>query len=60
MMNSPAFGDNQYSGDKGLTGDEHKTIVKFCIDHDLKIGEFLLQAGLYCVKKKIISKKKDK
>jgi hypothetical protein len=32
-----------------LTNDEHKKIARFCIDNDMKIGEFLRRAGLYCV-----------
>ena len=32
-----------------LTPDEHKMIARFCIDNDMKIGEFLRRAGLYCV-----------
>ena len=49
---------NQYSHLKRpnvkLTIDEHKMIAKFCIDNDIKIGEFLRRAGIYCVSNKII------
>ena len=45
--------DNKYDGLKRptvpLTTDEHKKIARFCIDNDMKIGEFLRRAGLYCV-----------
>ncbi len=49
---------NQYSHLKRpnvtLTPEEHKLIAKFCIDNELKIGEFLKRAGVYCVTKGII------
>lgn len=50
--------DNQYSHFKRpnvtLTPVEHKLIAKFCIDNELKIGEFLKRAGVYCVTKGIV------
>ena len=50
--------DSQYSNLKRptvtLSLDEHKKIAKFCIDNDIKIGEFLRRAGIYCASKKII------
>jgi hypothetical protein len=36
-----------------FSNDEHKLIAHFCIDHDLKLGDFLKNAALYCVKNKI-------
>jgi len=54
---------NQYEGLKRptvmLTGEEHKAIAHFCIDHDITISEFLKRAGLYCVKKKIVPDRHD-
>ena len=50
--------DNQYSHFKRpnvtLTTEEHKLIAKFCIDNELKIGEFLKRAGVYCITKGIV------
>ena len=37
-----------------LSLDEHKKIAKFCIDNDIKIGEFLRRAGIYCATNRII------
>ena len=37
-----------------LTKEEHKRIAHFCIENDIKIGEFLKKAALYCVKKNIV------
>ena len=49
---------NQYSHLKRpnvtLTPEEHKLIAKFCIDNEIKIGEFLKRAGVYCVSKDIV------
>ena len=49
---------NQYSLLKRpnvtLTPEEHKLIAKFCIDNEIKIGEFLKRAGVYCVTKGIV------
>ena len=36
-----------------FSNDEHKLIAHFCIEHDLKLGDFLKNAALYCVKNKI-------
>jgi len=48
---------NQYSHLKRpnipLTVDEHKMIARFCIDNDMKIGDFLRRAANYCVENKI-------
>ena len=48
---------NQYTGLKRpnvtLTAEEHKEIMHFCIDQEMKIGEFLKLAGLYCVREGI-------
>ena len=48
---------NQYSHLKRpnvtLTLDEHKKIAKYCIDNEMKIGDFLRQAALHCIDKKI-------
>lgn len=41
-----------------LSGDEHKTIEHFRIDLDMKIGEFIREAALYCVKNNIDPRKK--
>lgn len=53
-------GLNQYSKVKRptvtLTSEEHKLIAKFCIDNDMKIGDFLRRAGVHCVTKGIIPK----
>ena len=49
---------NQYSHLKRptvtLSLDEHKKIAKFCIDNEIKIGEFLRRAGVYCVTKGVV------
>ena len=49
--------DNKYDGLKRptvpLTIDEHKMIARFCIDNDMKIGDFLRKAANYCVENKI-------
>ena len=49
--------ENQYSDVRRptvqLTPEEHRKISHYCIDHDIKIGEFLKKAGLYCLKHKI-------
>ena len=49
---------NQYSHVKRpnvtLSLNEHKMIAKFCIDNDIKIGDFLRRAGVYCVSNRII------
>ena len=39
-----------------LTKEEHKTIAMFCLENDLKIGDFIRRAALHCVEKKIIPK----
>lgn len=48
---------NQYSQVKRpnitLALDEHKKIAKYCIDNEMKIGDFLRQAALHCIDKKI-------
>jgi hypothetical protein len=36
-----------------LSPEEHKLIAKFCIDNEIKIGDYLRRAGLYCVEKGI-------
>ena len=36
-----------------LTPEEHKTISHYCIDNNLKIGDFLKEAALYCIRKRI-------
>lgn len=50
--------DKKYMGLKRptvtLTKEEHKKIAIYCLENDLKIGDFLKQAGLYCVDKNII------
>lgn len=50
--------DGQYSNLKRptvtLSLDEHKKIAKFCIENDIKIGEFLRRAGIYCATNRII------
>jgi len=50
--------NNQYSHVKRpnvtLSPDEHKLIAKFCIDNEIKIGDFLRRAGVYCVNNGII------
>lgn len=49
---------NQYSNVKRpnvtLSPEEHKIIAKFCIDNDVKIGDFLRRAGVYCVTEGIL------
>ena len=49
---------NQYSKVKrptvSLSPEEHKLIAKFCIDNEIKIGDFLRRAGVYCVTKGIV------
>ncbi len=49
---------NQYSDVKRpnvkLSPEEHKMIAKFCIDNDVKIGDFLRRAGVYCVTEGIL------
>jgi hypothetical protein len=49
---------NQYSDVKRpnvtLTLEEHKKIAKFCIDNEIKIGDFLRRAGVYCVTNGIV------
>jgi len=37
-----------------LSPEEHKIIAKFCIENDIKIGEFLRRAGIYCATNRII------
>ena len=37
-----------------LTIEEHKAIEHFRIDLDMKIGEFIREAALYCVRNNII------
>ncbi len=55
--NNPGRQSNQYTHMKRpnvpMTLDEHKRIAKYCIDNEMKIGDFLRQAGLYCLDKKI-------
>lgn len=49
---------NQYTEVKRpnvtLSPEEHKLIAKFCIDNEMKIGDFLRRAGIHCVTKGII------
>jgi hypothetical protein len=49
---------NQYSHVKRpnvpLSPEEHKLIAKYCIDNEIKIGDFLRGAGIYCVTNGII------
>jgi len=48
---------NQFSDVKRptvqLTPDEHRKLSHYCIDHDIRIGDFLRYAALYCLKNKI-------
>ncbi len=48
---------NQFSDVKRptvqLSPEEHRRISHFCIDQGVKIGDFLRQAALYCMKHKI-------
>jgi len=48
---------NQYSEVKRptvqLSPEEHRKIFHYCIDHDIKIGDFLKKAAMYCLKNKI-------
>lgn len=37
-----------------LTEDEHKEIAHYCIEHGMKIGEFLKEAARYCMKHGIL------
>lgn len=50
--------ENQYSGVRRptvvLTEAEHKEIAHYCIEHDLKIGEFLKEAARYCMNRNIV------
>ncbi|MCP4133676.1 MAG: hypothetical protein GY754_22095 [bacterium] len=38
---------------------DHTKIKIFCAEQDISIQEFLEHAGLYCLEKKIVPKKKD-
>jgi len=53
---------NKYSNVKRptvtLSLAEHKKIEHFRIDLDMKIGEFMREAALYCVRNKIDPRKK--
>jgi hypothetical protein len=53
---------NQFDGYKRptvqLTPEEHKKIFHYCIDNEMKIGEFLKEAALYCIRNKIKPKEK--
>jgi hypothetical protein len=33
--------------------EEHRRILHYCIDQEIKIGDFLRQAAIYCMKHKI-------
>jgi hypothetical protein len=50
--------NKQYSNVKRptvtLTPVEHKLIAKYCIENEIKIGDFLRRAGVYCVTNGII------
>ena len=41
-----------------LTPEEYKAVAHYCIDHDMKMGEFIKQAALYCAEKGITFREK--
>ncbi len=44
-----------------FTEEEHKRIAHYCIDHGMKIGDFIRRAALHCLDNDIIpDKEKDK
>ena len=48
---------NQYQGMKRpsvvFTEEEHKIIAHYCIDNNLKVGDFIKRAALHCAKNKV-------
>jgi hypothetical protein len=40
-----------------LTKAEHKEVARYCLENDLKIGDFIKRSVMYCVKNDIVPEK---